>query len=117
MSLWGQELRVRGDCVGITQPRAIEKHDLAEEHDSGLPDEASGGCAMDNATGDDLGKLDQDQWDLDQWLEIPNAGEEKTNRRNKKRRRQIRKNRKPSRPANYIGQRSNNHLLRIFSEE
>jgi len=77
---------------------------------------------MDNATGDDLGKWDQDRWDvgqwLDQWLETPNADEEpKVNRRSKKRRRQLRKNRKPSRPANYIGQRSNNHLLRIFSEE
>ncbi len=67
---------------------------------------------MDNATHDDL-----DQWDLEQWLEISNSDENsKQNRRGKKRRRQQRKNRKPSRPTNYIGQRSNNHLLRIFSE-
>jgi len=76
---------------------------------------------MDNATGDD-----PDQWDLEEWLEITSettneitSYEEKAmqNRRGKKRRRPVRKNRKPSRPTNYIGQRSNNHLLRIFTEQ
>jgi len=101
---------------------------MVEEHDpSGLADcsweqlakpldyqtEAFGGCAMDNATDDDL-----DQWDLDQGLEISISDEKSSqNRRGKKRRRALRKNRKPSRPANYIGQRSNNHLLQIFSEK
>jgi len=80
---------------------------------------------MDNATGEDLGRWDPDRWDLDEWLEITNEitneitsydEKAKQNRRGKKRRRPTRKNRKPSRPTNYIGQRSNNHLLRIFTE-
>lgn len=63
---------------------------------------------MDNAT---------DDYDLNKWLEISNFDEDsKLNRRSKKRRRPPRKNRKPSRPINHIGQRSNNHLLRIFSD-
>lgn len=73
---------------------------------------------MDNATNCDLNEWDSDGWDLDDWLEVSNADDEfssKANRKQKKRRRPLRKNRKPSRPSNYIGQRSNNHLLRIFS--
>ncbi len=67
---------------------------------------------MDNATNDD-----QDKLDLDKWLDESDDDEQsKQNRRGKKRRKQLRKNRKPSRPANYIGQRSNNHLLRIFTD-
>jgi len=77
---------------------------------------------MNTATGDDLEKSDPDRWDLDEWLEITNEitnddEKDKQNRRGKKRRRPPRKNRKPSRPINYIGQRSNNHLLRIFTEK
>jgi len=83
---------------------------------------------MDNAPHDELEQGDQeqgdqeqgdqDQWDLENGLEISHADEEsKMNRRGKKRRKPMRKNRKPSRPSNYIGQRSNNHLLRIFSGE
>ncbi len=76
---------------------------------------------MDNATSDDLEKLDPDRRGLEEWLEIANeiANDDekaKQNRRGKKRRRPLRKNRKPSRPINYIGQRSNNHLLRISTE-
>lgn len=77
---------------------------------------------MDNATNYDLNGHDLHGWDLDgsdldEWLEISNSDERqaKGNRKPKKRRRPLRKNRKPSRPANYIGQRSNNHLLRMFS--
>ncbi len=53
----------------------------------------------------------------EKWLE-PSVADEKVplNRRSKKRRRPLRKNRKPSRPANYIGQRSNSHWLRLFSD-
>lgn len=71
---------------------------------------------MDNATNDNLDPRDYnlDPHDLDEWLEFPEDDENsKQNRRGKKRRRPLRKNRKPSRPANYIGQRTNNHLLRI----
>jgi len=67
---------------------------------------------MDNATHDD-----QDNLDLDKWLDVSDDDEQsKQNRRGKKRRKPLRKNRKPSRPSNYIGQRSNNHLLRIFTD-
>lgn len=60
---------------------------------------------------------DTTNYDLDEWLEVTNRDQKaKQTRRGKKRRRPLRKNRKPSRPANYIGQRSNNHLMRIFSE-
>jgi len=77
---------------------------------------------MDTTTGDDLEKSDPDRWDLEEWLEITKEitscdEKPKQNRRCKKRRRPVRKNRKPSRPTNYIGQRSNNHLLRIFTEK
>lgn len=66
---------------------------------------------MDNANNRDL-----DEWELDEWNEFSESEEQsKLNRKPKKRRRPLRKNRKPSRPANYIGQRSNNHLLRIFT--
>ncbi|NOZ41419.1 MAG: hypothetical protein GXP24_14520 [Planctomycetes bacterium] len=67
---------------------------------------------MDNATHDD-----QDKLNLDKWLDASDDDEQsKQNRRGKKRRKPLRKNRKPSRPSNYIGQRSNNHLLRIFTD-
>lgn len=73
---------------------------------------------MDNATSNNLDEWDRDRWDLDEWLEISNSDEQsKLNRKQKKRRRPLRKNRKPSRPSNYIGQRSNNHLLRMFSHD
>lgn len=57
-------------------------------------------------------------YDLDKWLdesslEVPSQ----ESRRQKKRRRPPRKNRRPSKPDNYIGQRNNNHLLRIFTEK
>lgn len=70
---------------------------------------------MDNAAGyDPDGDPD---WDLDNWLEITNCDEEpKQLPKNKKRRRPLRQNRKPSRPSSHIGQRSNNHLLRIFTK-
>ncbi len=59
-----------------------------------------------------------EQWDMEEWLEISTTDEQsKQDRKPKKRRRPLRKNRKPSRPANYIGQRSNNHLLRIFNSD
>ena len=66
----------------------------------------------------DFANLDVQGADLDEWLEVTNAEqlEAKQNRRNKKRHKPLRKNRKPSRPANYIGQRSNNHLQRMFGE-
>ena len=61
---------------------------------------------------------DATNYDLDEWLEVTNRDHKaKQNRRGKKRRRPLRKNRKPSRPINYIGQRSNNHLLRIFADQ
>ena len=64
-----------------------------------------GGCEMDNTT----------NYDLEEWLDNSSTEEKiRQNRQGKKRRRPPRKNRKPSRPANYIGQRTNNHLLRIF---
>ncbi|MEM8946523.1 MAG: hypothetical protein AAGD11_15225 [Planctomycetota bacterium] len=74
---------------------------------------------MDNATNYDSDSFDSKNWDLDDWMEMSNADDEpsKINRRQKKRRKPLRKNRKPSRPANYIGQRSNNHLLRIFDDQ
>jgi len=75
---------------------------------------------MDNATNNDLEQCDLeqcdlDECDLDEWWEISHA-EKKAKRTlpTKKHRKSLRKNRKPSRPVNYIGQRSNNHLLRIF---
>ncbi len=76
---------------------------------------------MDNAPNYDpsdcnLG-YDSPSHELDEWLEISNGNKKsKQNCRSKKRRKPLRKNRKPSRPSNYIGQRSNNHLQRIFSD-
>ncbi len=58
------------------------------------------------------------QYDLEKWLKISNTNDgSASNRRSKKRRQPLKKNRKPSRPANYIGQRSNNNLLRIFDDQ
>ncbi len=72
---------------------------------------------MDNATNNNSVPCDPDKWDLDVWLELSNAEEKaRKSRPEKKRRKPVRKNRKPSRPASYIGQRSNNHLLRILSD-
>lgn len=62
-----------------------------------------------------------DEWDVDQWLEV-SAADEKPSKavgnkhRDKKRRKPLRKNRKPSRPTNYIGQRTNNRLLKICAK-
>ena len=56
-------------------------------------------------------------YEFDEWLEDAQPDDRaKENRRSKKRRRPLRKNRKPSRPITYIGQRSNNHLLKMFTE-
>lgn len=72
---------------------------------------------MDSATSDNF-----DMWDLDKWSDLPpadNRAKQADNRakqqvgRSKKRRRPLRKNRKPARPASYIGQRTNNRLLKI----
>lgn len=73
---------------------------------------------MDNATNNyDVCNYDSNNYDIEKWLEVSNSTESrKQNRREKKRRRPLRKNRRPSRPTNYIGQRTNNHLLRIMSE-
>ena len=77
---------------------------------------------MDNASNYDAPNYDSSNNDSshqewDRWLEISNSDEKlKPSRRCKKRRKPPRKNRKPSRPQNYIGQRSNNHLLRILSD-
>ena len=72
---------------------------------------------MDNAANNNSVPGDPDKWDLDEWLEFSSAEEKaKRIRQAKKRRKPMRKNRKPSRPTSYIGQRSNNHLLRIFSD-
>ncbi len=72
---------------------------------------------MDNATNNyDLNTYDQSNYDIEKWLEITNSPDSaKQNRREKKRRKPLRKNRKPSRPSNYIGQRTNNHLQRIMA--
>ncbi len=71
---------------------------------------------MDDATNYNLDHRNLEQWDMEEWLEISTTDEQsKQDRKPKKRRRPLRKNRKPSRPANYIGQRSNNHLLKIFN--
>ena len=70
---------------------------------------------MDNAS--NTPNYESSNYELDHWLEFSEGDEKsKQSRRCKKRRKPPRKNRKPSRPQNYIGQRSNNHLLRIFSE-
>ena len=63
-----------------------------------------------------------DRWDLDQWLDVTASDEDpqqtqKTKTRSKKRRKPLRKNRKPARPANYIGRRTNNRLLKICAKE
>jgi len=51
---------------------------------------------------------------LEAWAEAPARGEQpQTKRGSKKRRKPLRRNRKPSRPANYIGQRTNNRLNRL----
>ncbi len=72
---------------------------------------------MDNAPHYDTPSYDAPNYDVEQWLEISNKDEKsKSARRSKKRRKPLRKNRKPSRPANYIGQRSNNHLVRILTK-
>jgi len=59
-----------------------------------------------------------DLTDLDQWSELISAedglNENRSHKKKeKKRRRPLRKNRKPARPVNYIGQRTNNRLLKI----
>ena len=76
---------------------------------------------MDNAPNYDLSNYNLSygppSYELDEWLEISNGNKKtKQNCRSKKRRKPLRKNRKPSRPSNYIGQRSNNHLQRISSD-
>ena len=62
-----------------------------------------------------------DRRDLDQWFEVTTTDDQaKQNRisrnRTKKRRKPLRKNRKPARPSNYIGQRTNNRLLKICTK-
>ena len=76
---------------------------------------------MDNAPNYDPSNynlnLDSPSHELDEWPEVPSGNKKpKQNCRSKKRRKPLRKNRKPSRPSNYIGQRTNNHLQRIFSD-
>jgi len=64
---------------------------------------------MDSAAKDNF-----DRWEINQWSELMETDEDtKQVGRNKKRRRPLRRNRKPTRPANYIGQRNNNRLLKI----
>jgi len=62
-----------------------------------------------------------DLHDPDQWSELAASDDEvKQNRNNKKgkrRRRPLRKNRKPARPMNYIGQRTNNRFLKICAKD
>jgi|GEM_PF-4409861 len=65
---------------------------------------------MDHAAYDDN---HLDEWHLDEWQELMTDSDELGNSRNtsgqnKKRRRLLRKNRKPSRPANHFGRRTNN---------
>ena len=57
--------------------------------------------------------------ELEQWSEeTPADAKNKQNKhRGKKRRKPLRKNRKPTRPENYIGQRNNNRLLKICAKD
>jgi len=67
---------------------------------------------MDYTANDNL-----DHHDLEKWLEVSAADSQaKPNARAKKRRKPLRKNRRPSRPENHIGQRTNNRLLKICSK-
>ncbi len=57
--------------------------------------------------------------EADAWTPLLLSAREKRllNRPEKKRHRALRTNRKPSRPTGYIGQRTNNRLLRICSRK